>query len=52
MGTCSSYSFKLKYQDKELFYHFSQCKRGSKELQKRLDNLNLFFLLNKNSSTF
>ena len=35
MGTCSSYSFKLKYQDKELFYWvFSQCKRGRRASEK------------------
>ena len=47
MGTCSSYSFKLKYQGKELFYWvFSQCKRGRRASEKT-GSFKTFFLLNK-----
>ena len=47
MGTCFSYSFKLKYQGKELFYWvFSQYKRGIRASEKT-GSFKTFFLLNK-----
>ena len=52
MGTCSSYSFKLKYKDKELFYWvFSQCTRGRRASEKT-GSFKPFFSISQKNSPF